>query len=330
MTVQSPNTSPPPKFGDDTYAGTLTVRLPKEVLREFAQIDVRKAVVAIASEWLAIIGAIALCHSFWNPFFYVLAILFIGARQHALAVLQHDAAHYHLLPNKRWNDWVAETLLAWPIFISNQGFRDYHFRHHRHMGTPLDGNRSQYLTHTTEGELTPQWTFPKSPQALILWLLLRVSGLAGVIFFARSARRLLTQGTLTYRLLNFLYYGILLSLIYIGHAERLLLLYWIVPLGTWFLVTNLLRIASEHSAIDGSEGFYQLTRTTLPSWLDRIFIVPRNISYHLEHHLYPHIPFYRLPELHHCLMEQESYQQHAHITQTYSGVLQELSNGQPE
>lgn len=308
----------------DRYAGSLSVSLPAEQIRDLAQIDIAKAVTAIASEWVAIIIAITLCHQFWNPFLYAIAVMFIGARQHALAVLQHDAAHYRLFPNKKWNDAVAEVFLAWPILLSNQYFREYHFLHHRYIGTEKDGNRIQYGTHTPAGELTPAWQFPKQKIALVFWLLLRVSGVAGAVYLLRSIHRILTKGSLSDRLLNLSYYAAILGIIFLTNGGQLFLLYWIIPLCTWFAMTNLLRIAGEHSAIDRPDNFYQLTRTTVPSWFDRVFIVPRNISYHLEHHIYPQVPFYKLPELHDRLMAQESYGQKAPIAESYWRVLQEL------
>ncbi len=315
----------PPKIGDDILEADLkTPHLSPDVLQELAKIDVVAAVMAIASEWIAIFIAIAICHHFWHPVLYVLTIMFIGCRQHALAVLQHEAAHYRLLPDKVWNDIVGEIFLAWPILLSNQGFRQYHFLHHRYVGTEKDGNRTQYGTHTLTGEITPAWTFPKHKAQLALWMLIRLCGMAGVIYILRSCYRILTQGSWRYRLLNLVYYASIVGLVFWLHMGPLLLLYWLIPLGTWFVFTNLLRLAGEHSAIESSHCFYQLTRTTLPSWFDRIFIVPRNISYHIEHHLYPHIPFYRLPELHAQLMKQKDFYQQAHLTLTYQKTLTEL------
>jgi fatty acid desaturase len=313
-----------PEIGDN-YAGSLSVSLPADRMRDLAQINIVKAVTAIASEWLAIIIAITLSHQFWHPFLYPIAVMFIGARQHALAVLQHDAAHYRLLPNKRWNDALGEVLLAWPILFSNQYFREYHFLHHRYIGTEKDGNRIQYGTHNSAGELTPAWQFPKQKIALVFWFLLRISGVAGAIYLARSSHRILTQGSISYRLINLFYYAAILGIIFLFNCSQLFLIYWIIPLCTWFAGTNLLRIAGEHSAIDRPDNFYQLTRTTVPSWFDRILIVPRNISYHLEHHIYPQVPFYKLPELHDCLMAQSSYCQNSQITRGYGRVFQELT-----
>ncbi|MEO0535700.1 MAG: fatty acid desaturase family protein [Cyanobacteria bacterium P01_A01_bin.123] len=331
MTAQSTtHVTSLPKTGEDDYAGNLTIGLPVNVLQELAKVNVITAVVAIASEWLAIFGAIALCHFFWHPLLYLVIVMFIGGRQHALAVLQHEAAHYHLLPNRYWNDGVAELLLAWPILLSNQNFRSYHFPHHRYIGTEKDGNRAQYGTHTPAGELRPTWSFPKAKKQFAIWLIIRLFGIGGLVYILRSFRRLLTQGSVSYRLANLFYYVGILSLILWLQGGQLLLLYWFVPLCTWFIFTNILRIAGEHSAIatsdalETSHGFYGLTRTTLPSWFDRIFVVPRHICYHLEHHLYPHVPFYRLPDLHNQLMNLEHFQKQACVTQTYWHTLQEL------
>ena len=49
------------------------------------------------------------------------------------------------------------------------------------------------------------------------------------------------------------------------------------------------------------------------------------MGYHLEHHLFPGVPFYNLPKLHLMLMEEEVYQAKAHVTEGYmTGLMQEL------
>lgn len=324
--TMTPQSIPSNDSSSNDFLSQAAIHLPREQLKQLSRIDGVKAMVAIASEWLAIVLAIGLCHHFWHPALYLLAIPFIGARQHALAVLQHDAAHNRLLPQKTWNNVVAELLLAWPILLSNQWFQQYHFRHHQHLGTDKDGNRTQYQTHTITGELKPAWTFPKTKIRLAGWLFLRLCGLAGLLFLCRGFHRILTKGTLRYRLLSLTYYATILGVIFGFQAERFLLLYWLIPLCTWFIFTNLLRLAGEHSAVNNDHPVYGLTRTTLPSGFDQIFLVPRNISYHQEHHLFPHVPFYRLPALHAALMENPDFHQQSHRSHGYWQTLQELGH----
>jgi fatty acid desaturase len=87
--------------------------------------------------------------------------------------------------------------------------------------------------------------------------------------------------------------------------------YWLVPFCTWHIAAQYIRLICEHSAVDADEDEYNVTRTTLPTRLEAIFILPRNIGFHIEHHWYPSVPFYRLPELHQLLMAREGFQSHA-------------------
>ena len=50
----------------------------------------------ILLNWMIILAAIYYCQSFPNPLTYFLAIIIIGARMHALAILMHDATHFRL------------------------------------------------------------------------------------------------------------------------------------------------------------------------------------------------------------------------------------------
>lgn len=63
--------------------------------------------------------------------------------------------------------------------------------------------------------------------------------------------------------------------------------------------------------------------------LDHLLIAPKNISYHNEHHFYPSVPFYRLPELHRELMQQEGYRAGVHLSPGYLGVIRECLGKRP-
>ena len=51
----------------------------------------------------------------------------------------------------------------------------------------------------------------------------------------------------------------------------------------------------------------------IPTFLEALFILPRNIGYHIEHHWYPSVPFYNLPAFHARLMEDGSYRANANV-----------------
>ena len=92
---------------------------------------------------------------------------------------------------------------------------------------------------------------------------------------------------------------------------------------TWLVLIMRIRSIAEHHAIEGPDSAYPLTRTTRATWLERIFLAPKNVNYHIEHHFFPSVPFYRLPELHAILMSKPGFREGAHLTRTYWGVLEE-------
>src|SRR5687768_4405887 len=79
---------------------TIPERLPASKIKELSALQPARALAATAEEWITIAGAIAVCSYFWHPALYLLAVLIIGSRQHALLILGHDASHYRHLPTR--------------------------------------------------------------------------------------------------------------------------------------------------------------------------------------------------------------------------------------
>ena len=69
------------------------------------------------------------------------------------------------------------------------------------------------------------------------------------------------------------------------------------------------------------------SRSVVVHPVERFLFAPHHVSYHLEHHLYPGVPFYHLPRLHRLLMHNEQFASQAHITQGFwRGLMRELGN----
>src|SRR5438445_11912 len=56
---------------------------------------------------------------------------------------------------------------------------------------------------------------------------------------------------------------------------------------------------------------------TAPSTPEKFLLAPHNVHYHVDHHLYPSVPYYNLPRLHAQLLAQPEYMARAHITDGY-------------
>ncbi len=312
----------------EAYRGEIPHRLPIETLRNLSEINPYRSTFHIALEWGGIAAAIWLCNTFWNPLLYVLTAIWIGARQHALAILMHDGTHHRLFPNRGLNDVVAEGALAWPLFFSLRSYRRNHFAHHRNPNSEEDPDWMR--------KLTSEWVFPKRWPELATILLKDLLGFGA----KRLARDVLTinrngatkaakkdgAGVSRYMLARLGFYVAAAVVFTVFHLWAEFLLFWIVPVFTWLPVVLRIRSIAEHFAVEYDHPYTHM-RTTYPSLLERLFIASKNVGYHIEHHLYPSVPFYNLPRLHALLLQSEGYRGKAHITRTYLGVLRECLPG---
>ncbi len=65
-----------------------------------------------------------------------LAIILIGALQHRLAGLGHEASHYTLVRHKFLNDFLGDMLCMFPIFSTVHFYRVFHLAHHQYTNDP--------------------------------------------------------------------------------------------------------------------------------------------------------------------------------------------------
>lgn len=322
----------PPEDPGDAHPHDLRARvpdrLPAEVVRALSRLEPRRALLALAVEWAAIAGAIVVTERVAWPWLYPLTVIFIGARQAALTVIGHDAAHGRLLPGRWWNDAVGDFFADWPTFITLGAFRKHHGEHHQHLGEREDGNRFIWRTHVDDA-LTKEWTYPKSPAALA-WKIVRHSAiLSGVWWIIRGNAAALVFRTSRLELLGRLVYtAAVAALLTALGAWRGFLLYWIVPFCTWHMTAQYIRLVCEHSGLrDQPEGVsraYGKIRTTLARPWERFLLVPRNIHYHVEHHFYPSVPFYNLPALHEACMKQPGFRANAVVTGSVTASLRQV------
>jgi fatty acid desaturase len=289
-------------------------RLPPAKIRELSRLQPSKAIATTLGKWALIAAAIAICASFWHPALYVLAVVIIGSCQHALLILGHDASHFRTLSVRWQNDLFANLFMMWPTFASVEGFRKFHGTHHQYTNLPNDGNRHIWYTHDAAGELAPDWQFPKTRLGLAWLLLRRAAFFTGLFWILRGlvgSTLIPSPGWMRAARLGF--YGFGAAALTYFDLWLSFLLYWIVPFCTWHIAAQYIRLICEHSAVESDQEEYSITRTTIPTWLESVFILPCKVGYHLEHHWYPSVPFYHLPRLHQALMERQGFRAHAVI-----------------
>ena len=294
---------------------------------------------AVAKEWLVIGAAIAA--ALWFPLWWVwlVAALVVATRQNALGILTHEGTHCHVAGSVYWNDLLANWLTAYPMFISSEGFRTVHMRHHNHLEMTDDPSRIGFDLHPED------WTFPTS-RGRLAWILLRDISALGQ---AKSSVTLLryvwnakgrakggrVAGGFVKHLIRIvaLHGTALTAAIVTGHLAAYVLL-WVAPLFTVALALYRMRGTAEHCGIVTNELRYTrttnepllTTRTIVPHALMRLLVVPHHVTYHLEHHLYSGVPFFRLRRLHERLMTEPRFRTEAHITRGHRALIRELTS----
>ncbi|MEX0611987.1 MAG: fatty acid desaturase, partial [Pirellulales bacterium] len=73
----------------------------------------------------------------WNVPVSFVAITLVGALQHHLANLAHEAVHHTLFKNRYLNDLTSELLCSFPMFSSTFHYGLHHLAHHQFVNDPV-------------------------------------------------------------------------------------------------------------------------------------------------------------------------------------------------
>lgn len=280
-----------------------------EELKELTRRSDPRGLWAIVSTW----GIIALCFAAlvrWpHPVTFVLAVVVLGGRQLALAILMHEAAHRTLFETRAFNDVLTDWLCARPVWGDVSRYRTHHLGHHAHTGTDLDPDKSLAEPFPiTRGSL-----LRKCARDLAgISGLRRVAGLmmmdmeligytvsGDVIKKPREGKgwgqavRAGLRNTSGFVLTNLALAAILAAT---GHLW--VFSAWAVAFMTTFGLFVRIRSFAEHACTERSLDPLRNTRTTRAGLLARLTVAPIRVNYHLEHHLVVAVPYYRLPKMH--------------------------------
>ena len=128
-------------------------------LQRLRQADNWRNLLYLARTWLfigAVIGGTVAFYqwqeasgisAWWNVPVTLLAIIMVGAGQHQLTGLAHEASHHTLLKHRLANDLVSDWFCMFPMFSSTHHYRLQHMAHHQFVNDPeRDPDVSQLKT----------------------------------------------------------------------------------------------------------------------------------------------------------------------------------------
>jgi fatty acid desaturase len=204
-----------------------------------------------------------------------------------LFTLEHEATHRTPFRTVWLNDWVGR-LCGLLLVLPFEWFRAFHMAHHRwtnlpgkdpELAGPKPETRAAWVWHVSG---LPYWM----SEARLMADLVRGRVMDGFVAEGAKARIVAEARGMA------AVYGLAgVSLLW----TDVLLWVWIVPvlLGQPFLRLYLL---AEHGDCPEVANMFENTRTTFTTRAVRW--VAWNMPYHVEHHVWPTVPFHRLPEVH--------------------------------
>jgi fatty acid desaturase len=263
-------------------------------------------------EWAVILACWAILLLVPRPalvWIYPVVAVILAGRFHALGVVLHDAAH---MPPRRRSVATSfvEMLCGFPLATTIAAMRYHHLRHHRDSSMETD----PYLK---QGARTPAWWLVQVMRGAVLLPFWTVRAVVGALSLAipdlrRPYARVFLQDREEH---DFVHSDELqacaraeLGQLAFQSIVLVAALVWPVPILLGYVIpatiTGLLaayRLLNEHTndLVNDRriETIVATTRDNHLGWLGRFLLAPRNVGYHVVHHIHPHVGLEHLPRL---------------------------------
>lgn len=317
------------EFRDDLRApGSRNVQarrlLNAQELAPLTRLSNARALLAVGQTVLLAVAGMTLVLLAWpTPLRWpgaLLGLVIIGVAQHGLFIRAHEAAHYRLLSHRTLNELLGR-LIGMSGGVSMCTYRVTHRLHHNHLYSPDDPDTAIHGGYP-RGRA---YLWKKLAQDLLGWnawktyayffgapainddTKRRISPLDDTSPQLRAAARRDRWLVVAFHLL-----APVVVALFGGQAGLLAYLgLWTLPLLTTLQPILRLRAICEHGAVTDLSSPLTAARSNRTwgsplNWLGRFFLFPHHVNYHLEHHLYPAVPHYRLPQLHRLLLEKQA------------------------
>lgn len=255
----------------------------KAEIRKLHRIEPARALRALSFAGLWLVGGwAALEFDAWP--IRIAATVAIALGLMGLSVLMHEGSHGLVFKSRRWSRLLG-FFCGVPVLISCSAYRALHLRHHAHERSAEDPDDLEYVPR-------------RGLSLVVLYYVMLIVGTYP--YLPHVAYRGFRYATGRERVLIVLEYGVILTavtLVWALAGGEALLRVWILPIVVAAQLTNLRSIA-EHGLTTGGNPF-TASRSVQSNAAVRYVLC--NLNFHLEHHLYPGVPWYNLPALNRLL-----------------------------
>jgi fatty acid desaturase len=210
-----------------------------------------------------------------------------GLSLSTLSVLSHESSHNLMTRKPSTDRWIG-FICGVPILFSAMGYRIMHPRHHKYLRSERDPDDIENVSKNS---------------ALLRWVYVLVfffSVYLYLVMVPANAVRYGKKGERVSVVVEFLVMVAIVALGWVYLPTKWMIEGWLMPLIVAGQIANV-RGISEHGMTTGGN---EMTDTRTVATNPVLSFMMCNINYHIEHHLYPGIPWYNLPKVHVLLQEE--------------------------
>jgi len=257
----------------------------KVAIRDLQKLDSRYNWIILLhfAIWL---GAAWLSISVDNIAISIVGYLIGGFSLATLSVLGHEASHNLFTRKPKIDRWIG-FVVSTPVLFSAMGYRIMHPLHHKYTRAEGDPDNIENISKSS---------------ALLRVVYVFVFFFAVYLYLVMVPFNAVLRGSNREKVEVIVEWLAMIAIIALGWVflpANVMLEGWLFPLIVAGQVANVRGIAEHGMTTAGNE----LTDTRTVATHPFISFMMCNINYHIEHHLYPGIPWYNLPKLHAMLKQ---------------------------
>jgi len=224
-----------------------------------------------------------------NIILLIFSVFFLGVAFNWINVQMHEASHYLLLKNKKFNDYFTNLFYGILSFRLISNYRSSHWAHHDKLhDSNEDPDYHLYTTPLFKGilydlSLLTIWKFGKE---------------RNISNWKNDKKNKSTNLNINIIFLIFSE-ALILLLIYLFLSEKnivnIIKVEFLYHYSMFGISVALIRIRTYVQHASENYEKYDVSRTTLCNFFETFFIGCR-MNYHFEHHMFPNIPYYGFKE----------------------------------
>lgn len=283
-------------------------------IQDLYVLDNWHAVVAIGIDHLMIFFAIYSASI--NIWLTPIAMILIGSRQRALATILHEASHLSISKNRSFGKVIGTYLSGYLIFQTWDSYKKSHvLNHHHFLG---NSEKDPDYIHYTKSGLYERMSKRRFVLRYLIFPLFFINVISMMKYLINNRLHndlcktelfKVLMAALAFNLFGYVCLGLIFPVLW------LLSYLTVFQTISWFI-----EVAEHYPIVSVGRNDLYMSRNRFGNFIEEFFMEIHSENFHLIHHLFPRVPFWRMKKAHDILMQDSDYAKlHLNVGGIFSG-----------